>query len=361
MRCTSVTDVRKRAYGMRAWAFGEMQRLRRRLRNRREPMALVLMYHRVTELVTDPQLLTVLPKRFDEHLQVLRAIANPISLGELGQRLQSGTLTDRSVAITFDDGYADNLHHARPILKRYNVPVTVFVTTGQIGSNQEFWWDELDRFLLQPGTVPATLELQLNGETYHWDTGKASFFSEADYQQFAGWHIEESAAPTTRHGLYRDLYHHLHAVDHADRPHLIEKLRQWANVTDVARATHRTLSTDELETLAGDDLIDIGAHTVTHAPLAVLSPAERRQEITASKRALEELLGKAVSSFAYPHGSLDADVITEVRAAGFDCACSSDPDVVWPDVDRFRLPRLVVRDWDGASFARWLGGWFGER
>ena len=66
--------------------------------------------------------------------------------------------------ITFDDGYADVLHHAKPLLERHSVPATVFVATGAIGQRREFWWDELGGLFLQPGTLPEELELTVDEE-----------------------------------------------------------------------------------------------------------------------------------------------------------------------------------------------------
>ncbi|HEX6386422.1 MAG TPA: polysaccharide deacetylase family protein [Anaerolineae bacterium] len=344
---------------MYAWSRQMVQRSQRRLRNRRQPIALVLMYHRVADLATDPQLLAVSPKHFEEQLQVLCTLAHPLRLSELCQALQMGTLPDRSVVITFDDGYADNLYCARPLLARYDVPATIFVTAGYVGNNREFWWDELERLLLQPGTLPEHLHLHLDGSTYQRQAGEAAVYTETEHQRHRDWHIERVDDPTPRHRLYRDLYHRLHLLGASERRRVVHELRVWANIDAAGRPTHRILTHEELIALADDDVIEIGAHTLTHPPLAALSSAEQRQEIAGSKRSLENNLGRVVASFAYPHGSLSAETVAEVRAAGFTCACSSEPNVVWPDADHFQLPRVVARDWDGDTFARWLKGWIG--
>jgi peptidoglycan/xylan/chitin deacetylase (PgdA/CDA1 family) len=81
------------------------------------------------------------------------------------------------VVITFDDGYADNLHNAKPLLERYDIPATVFVTTGHIGHEREFWGDELDRLLLQPSTLPELLGLSINGSPYQWELGEVAHYT----------------------------------------------------------------------------------------------------------------------------------------------------------------------------------------
>ncbi len=81
------------------------------------------------------------------------------------------------IAVTFDDGYANNLHAAKPLLERFTVPATVFVAVGALEDPREFWWDELDGLLLQPGTLPDALQLHVNGRCLAWKLGDAAHYT----------------------------------------------------------------------------------------------------------------------------------------------------------------------------------------
>jgi len=289
--------------------------------------ALILVYHRVACLDRDPQLLAVTPERFAEHLEILRRKANVIPLKELVQRRDS-RLPPRSVAITFDDGYADNLLFAKPLLERHELPATVFVTSGFVGVDREFWWDELDRILLN-----------------HRD---------------AGWDVK-SGVDEPRHAEYRSLHATLRSSTEQQRMQALHDLQVRTNSGSSARATHRALTPDQLRKLAEGGLVDVGAHTVTHPVLASLPPAIQQEEIDTSKKKLEEWLGQPVHSFAYPYGGqrdYDRHSVEAVRISGFSLACSNFPGIVWPNTNRWELPRTLIRNWNGEEFERVLDAVF---
>ena len=323
------------------------------------PRPIILMYHRVAELPADPQLLAVRPARFAEQLEVLRADFRPRSLSDLLSGLHDGRFGRRTVVITMDDGYADNLVAAKPLLERFAIPATVFVATDYIGRVREFWWDELERLLLQPGHLPQVVRLRLDGRSPTWEMGEAAEYSPDDYERDRWWHVDQDYDPGPRQRVYRALYQLLHQLPDADKWALLDELRLLVGAEPGGRATHRTLTPDELVRLADGGLIEIGAHTATHPALAGIPLAKQRQEIEGSKAMLEATLNRPISSFAYPHGSYGEDTVCAVADAGFNCACTSDPQRVARSSNPFRLPRVVPRDWDGDTFARWLTEWVG--
>jgi peptidoglycan/xylan/chitin deacetylase (PgdA/CDA1 family) len=335
-----------------------VRRGQRWLGQRFNPSALILMYHRVAELPTDPQLLGVSPKHFAEHLEVLRRSARTLSLTELARSVQQGSMPERGVVVTFDDGYADNLLAAKPLLEQRDIPATIFITAGRLDSQHEFWWDELDRLMLQPGTLPATLKLTVGESEQRWDLNGAAEYDTSIFERHRDWDLERSDDPTDRQRVYRSVYHTLRALSMEARENALDQLRLWANDRGTARTSHRTLTVDELRQLGKDHLIEIGAHTLNHPPLARLSAAAQQWEIEQSRVRLEEVLGEPVTSFAYPFGSATRETVGLVRQAGFQAACSSRPDVVWSSTNLLALPRVVVRDADGDAFARTLRYWF---
>ena len=137
-----------------------------------KPKPLILMYHRVADDPIDHWGLAVSPCRFEEHLQVLRATRHSLPLTEFVRALVAGTLPPDAVALTFDDGYVDNLVAAKPRLAAADVPATVFVTTGYVDRSEAFWWDELARLILPEGG-PQSFELVIRGEPLRLDFGRA--------------------------------------------------------------------------------------------------------------------------------------------------------------------------------------------
>lgn len=334
--------------------------LARRLRSALRPRAghaLILLYHRVTELSSDPQWLCVPPSQFAEHMEVLRRHYRPLHLTELCRQLREGKVVRNAVVVTFDDGYADNLHEAKPLLERFDIPASVFVTTGKIESQDEFWWEELEGYLLQAEALPDSLSLTVGGKIYSWGlTGER----ESVFPRGVRWNVAMDVCPTPRHRVYRELAPVLRGLSSEDREAILQNLADWANVPRRPRDTHRTMRADEIVQLSAGGLVEIGAHTVTHPVLSLQPPEVQRREIEDSKRKLEAVLGRPVTTFAYPFGTpsdYNSETVTAVRQAGFSCACSNFPGWAVPGGSLYELPRYLVRDWGGDEFSRNLAQW----
>lgn len=332
----------------------------KRVRAALAPGPVILLYHRVATLESDPQALAVTPERFAEHLEVLREHARLISLSELADRLGKGRPPRRAVAITFDDGYVDNLLHAKPLLERYASPATVFVSSGYVGRRMEFWWDELERVLLRPPILPEALALTIRGIEYDWSLQSTVPTGAGTDRKSGEWNVLHVADPGPRHHVYRTLTQLLRPLEHQERLDCLVRLAEWSDSGPDGRDGFRAVSKEELCRLAAGGLVDIGAHTITHPTLSAIPPEQQRIEIEWSKYELEEVLGREVTSFSYPfgnRGSYTAETVAAVREAGFVSACSNFPGRVRGS-DLYQLPRVLVRNWDGDTFARHLRSWF---
>ena len=337
--------------------IGRMQRAIEWFSYRFTVKGLILMYHSINEWSSDPWSLSVTPSHFAEHLEVLQKYGRPMQLQQFIRKHRFGITPRNVVVVTLDDGYADNLINAKPLLEHYNIPATVFLTTGYIGSQREFWWDELDRLFLQPGKLPEVLCLKINGSSYEWKLDNGGYYSEEEYRHNRNqraWHGELGS----RHNLYYSIWQLLRSLPYDQQRKTLDEIMTWACVQPVARSTHRPLTLEEVFELAQGDLIEVGSHTVTHPFLSLHTVASQQNEIQKSKDKLEDILGRPVTSFAYPHGDYAEGATALVRQVGFACACSTSANIVWWHTDRFQLPRVQVEDWDGEEFANRLSRWF---
>jgi len=121
----------------------------------------------------------------------------------------------------------------------------------------------------------------------------------------------------------------------------------------------RPVNVEELRELADRPGVDIGAHTLTHPDLTTLPLPQIQREVVESRRRLEDLLGRSVPTFAYPHGGLDHRVRSAVETAGYEMACASRSGLVTSSTDPLRLPRFWPQDIPGEAFEVWLASWAG--
>jgi peptidoglycan/xylan/chitin deacetylase (PgdA/CDA1 family) len=296
----------------------------------------VLGYHRVTDASPDPYGMRVSPRNFAEHLEVLRQSATPLRLQDVAASVSGGSIPRGAVAVTFDDGYADNLITTKQLLERFEMPMTFFVTAGALGS--EFWWDELERILLFAKRLPPELSLRVGDAELSWRAGG----------------LDESIG---REQLLLAVSRRMEPLGEAGRVAALEELQRWAGPSQRLEPVHRAVTAEELLELATGGLVEIGSHTSTHPRLARLSQGDQKKEIEGSGKRLRDLLGSEIRSFSYPHGSLSGETVALVREAGYRRACTSDPDVVSGRTDLLQIPRFWVPDCDGDGLARWLRRW----
>jgi peptidoglycan/xylan/chitin deacetylase (PgdA/CDA1 family) len=332
--------------------------MQRRIRNALTPGGLILMYHRIAEAEVDPWSLCISPSVFASQMKAIRKVASPMPLRELERRARERTLPARAVAVTFDDGYEDNAVEASSILKRLEIPATIFVTSDAVGSGQPFWWDELQSIFLQRATLPRRLRLRIGHTTNEWEVGSAAEMNPGIVKQHSAWKAFEPA-PTERHRVYQQLSHQLRELEPVERLEVIEQLREWSG-SDVDAVSGRPLSAAAVARLSESAPIEVGAHSRTHGCLSRFSVSQQANEIAGSKSVLEDITGRPVLSFAYPFGAatdFTPDTVALVRQAGFELACTSEPGAVRPGTNAFHLPRMQPINWSGAELAARVLWW----
>jgi peptidoglycan/xylan/chitin deacetylase (PgdA/CDA1 family) len=327
-----------------------LRRLARRTARQLSGRRLVLTYHQVARPQHDPWALAVAPERFDEQLSVLRKHCVVMSLSRMLDAWRAGSLVRNAVAVTFDDGYADNLHAALPILERHEVPATFFLSPGLLDGRNSFWWDELGRILLRGHALPDRLELGIEGATIRWTRPGPQTALRPSACTWRGWE------PTTdpAEDLYLDLWRLLKPLRHEAQRRLLAELRAWSAMPDPATLDDRSLTLEEAARLAHHPLAAIGAHTLTHPTLPAHDVMSKRAEIAGSKRACEDIAGRAVRHFSYPYGDRDTETVALVREAGFESALTTESRPVSRRHQPQHLPRIQMQDWTGAEFERSL-------
>lgn len=306
--------------------------LDRALRRARGARAAILAFHRVVPPAPTSgwrylEGLEIATDALAASIDCLKAEGfRPTALADLPDALAAG---ERAACLTFDDGYRDNLTLLPAVLAATDAPATVFVATGFVDRTAGYWWYELEDLIA--GRDEITLEV--DGARRCWAT------------------IDPAAKANCAWALVR-LF--LQAVP-AEAARMLADLAQRYGV-DPAAATDRFFMTpSEVQKLAQDPRITIGAHTVDHHPLARLGDADAADEIARGRARLVEITGRPIDLFAYPYGdpgSYGARDVALARAAGFTLAVSSRKGLVGrPEGDDwFDLPRLPV--WGGNAGRR---------
>ncbi len=293
----------------------------------------ILCYHRVATGVANPYNLCVAPSHFAAHVELLARRATIVTLDDVCTPSRAPR-----VVLTFDDGYADNLHTAVPIAQGLGAPMTVYITSGMIGDPDGFWWDRLAEITRSVPEDPRAVSLHVGNVT------------------FEAYLDSNDAVLAARRELHRLLRPQPPSQIAEALETLAEQLGRASSAPDDARA----LRADELAQLAGARGVTIGAHTVDHALLRA-QPSERQHQTMQTSRAeLEAALGIDVAHFAYPfggHDAFDTTTVAHARAIGFTTATTTVPGSVGRTPDPYTLRRRMVMDWAPNRFRAQMLRW----
>jgi peptidoglycan/xylan/chitin deacetylase (PgdA/CDA1 family) len=327
-------------------AVRRVARVAQRLPARR-PRAVVLVYHRIGTGAIDPWQLTVDPEVFAGQMETLARDWSPMSLVELVDGFRRRRLPERGVAVTFDDGYADNLEVAAPILLEHAIPATLFVATDLIDAGGAPWWDELASLLLEPARLPSTLTLS-SGNGSQWRIPSLSDEERRLASNLNPW----EAQPGTRLRAFYEVWLTLRALDAARREAAIDEIAEWS---DTPRHSEPVLLRwEQLREFAALPGFDLGAHTRTHPVLPSCSDEGARAEIAGGADRLRAQTGLEAEQFAYPFGAWSPNVARLVGELGFAAAYTTDGSAMSWKSSPHALPRVPAQGHASGEFAKVL-------
>jgi len=264
------------------------------------PHLLVLTYHRVLKadralFPLYPDVVDVSPEEFDRQMALVARHFRPLSASEMVAMIDGDRPWPRHpVAITFDDGYKDNLTEALPILQKHSLKATFFVTAGAVEQRQLFWWDWI-WYAVMHCRVPVLRVTYPDPAVFPTDSLAARRIAAESIISMV------KSAPDVDLGRLKEA---LAEARHEEAP---ERAMAEANV----------LTWDDVRALVAAGM-EVGSHSLSHRVLSHLPEAELTRELRGSKSLLETRLGAKVVSLAYPAGGVRPHVRRAAAAAGYE-------------------------------------------
>jgi peptidoglycan/xylan/chitin deacetylase (PgdA/CDA1 family) len=302
----------------RSAVFSQFVGLIERAEPDRADMLRILTYHRVapptTELNLSPALLSASPEGFDEQMRYLAEHYHPISVQDLLDFYDKHVpLPARAVMVTFDDAYSDFAEYAWPILKRYQMPVALFVPTAYPDQPERiFWWDRLYHAIRDTTCPSLDTTIGTLGMTSTEDRTRA----------------------------FKKLREHVKTLPHEEAMAWLDTV--YSQLGAPPQETNSVLSWDKLRELHQEG-VTLGAHTRTHPMIHRITLQEAWMEAVGAQHDLESNIGSVAPIFAYPGGGFSDDVVNMLDKEGFALAFTTIRGLNdMRSADRLRLRRLNV-------------------
>jgi peptidoglycan/xylan/chitin deacetylase (PgdA/CDA1 family) len=232
-----------------------------------------------------------------------------VTMDEAHRRLVEKNFARRFACFTLDDGYRDNRDHALPVFREFDAPCTVYAVSDFADGTGRLWWVALERAIAKAPQI----EVEIGGQTTRM-AAKTAAEKQAAFERVHDW----LRALPSEHDVLRE----------------VAALCARHGVDESAICRELCMSWDELKAFAGDPLVTIGAHTITHPNLAKQSEQVALNELKTSRGRIETALGRSVLHLAYPYGDRLAAGLREfalAKAAGFKTAVTTRPGMLFPE------------------------------
>ena len=292
---------------------------------------LVLLYHHIAPVGGVNRSLSAVEDgmpvdEFDRQLKVLRKWYAPCHFDDLLSAAERPASVEcDSLMVTFDDGYLDNRTLAMPCLESYGVPAIVFVASGFIDSQKQFWWIRLNDIMRR-----------LTDETL--EEAVASFEDMPDLRQILC--SSTVAIWSARRETRMRIAGYLESLPDDQKRTILDRLQAIAGMAETSCLP--LLSWSDLCQMQDEGFV-IGGHTESHPSLETLSREEVARELSTSTEELVRRTGHRPRAFAYPYGAYNSDVISEVRQAGYSVALTVRPGCYSPaNSEPYEVPRLQI-------------------
>jgi peptidoglycan/xylan/chitin deacetylase (PgdA/CDA1 family) len=272
----------------------------------------ILLYHKISPKASPFFGQSVSPKVFEEQIQFLKKNFQIIGFRDLRSANRIQNNQKDAVIITFDDGYKDNFLHAYPILKKYDIPATIFLATDFIGTGKLLWPDKLAWILYRTAAIPdrnTLIKFEISKEIIH---GIEKLFQSKSLMRLE---ILRSLADSLKDYPMKQLENILGGLAEAC------KIKEWPE-----GQIHPMLAWDEVKNMSLKG-IEFGSHTKSHLILSKIPLNMARREIVESKKEIEKHIQKPVTTFAYPFGKKEdysESIIKIIQEVGFKYACSTE-------------------------------------
>ena len=254
---------------------------------------------------------------FEEHVKYLKRFYSIISLRDLVEAMRQKKLfPPNAVAITFDDGYKNNYSLAYPIIKKYNIPVTIFLVSGYIDSSDYLWVNQLTYAINE--SEKKTIDVRFNGMSYQYAL----------------------ATPKEKKNACVDMKDKLKQLSAQELEKVLKALyAELGFQQDKAKAdTYQMLSSEDIFAMH-NGLVAFGSHTITHTSLTSIPDVQQLEEIKGSKNNLRQKLNVGADYFCYPNGFYNSKV-KEMVKRHYTAAVTIKSGFVTKDADLLELPRF---------------------